>query len=77
MISLSEAVRKRNFDVTSEIVFKIKNILESVFGFKLKNVETWKNETSKSMGGNLISKDTLNEEDGKNILKTAILQALE
>lgn len=61
-IMLSEGVRRRETEINKDILRNIIQALQDVFRFSLKSVEIWRNDTSKSLGGELIQSW---ENDGK------------
>ncbi len=56
MVTLSDAVRKKDSAVSLELTTNFLHILQDTFEFNHKSIEVWENETSSSLGGKLIEK---------------------
>lgn len=77
MITLSEGVRRKEQNISYDITKKIIDVLIDTFAFKIIKIESWKNETSSSLGGKLT--DTWQPSDSQNEEQTfreAISQVL-
>jgi len=65
MITLSEGVRRKESKVAQNIIDEILNAVIDTFRFRITQMESWKNDTSVSLGGTLISSWHPEEESGK------------
>ncbi|MDS0256445.1 hypothetical protein ApAK_01935, partial [Thermoplasmatales archaeon AK] len=63
MVTLSDAVRKKESKISLELTNNIINVLQGVFGFEGKALEVWERETSTSLGGKLVASAEWNKGD--------------
>lgn len=62
MVTLSDAVRKKDSAVSLELTTNFLHILQDTFEFNHKSIEVWENETSRSLGGKLVEKVEIKDE---------------
>lgn len=62
MVTLSDAVRKKDSAVSLDLTINFLHILQDTFEFNYKSIEVWENETSPSLGGKLIEKVEIKDE---------------
>lgn len=77
MITLSEGVRRREDKISYDITEKIIQALVDTFEFKILKIESWKNETSPSLGGKLLNNWQFNDaHDEEQTFRGAMTQVL-